>query len=295
MAGYWQTGSAAGTVNAGNAPQATTFGDRALFATLQNNSGTTVGVGFASTAVRDISLKFDPAGGTRLVGSLLTMDSSLSSNRATGVALAQKVGDFTFRAGLSKNDTQAAANNVVVKTNSGFLGGLDYSKGKFEAAYARQETKATSGTTSLTSYAKRTIDIAGASYDLGAAKLFGAYSRIKISDQTVALNDFTAFNTAATTFTGTGKRSMYSLGASAPVGKTVLFATYSAGNIEQVLADNTAATKRDMSGYTVGARYNLSKRTFGYAALGQAKIDATTGTTNYVKVEQMTAGLVHNF
>jgi len=328
MVGYWQTGNnlrpsnGSSSINAvsgavtqngvGTDVGMTKIGDRGIFATISNTSGTTVGVGFASTAIRDISLKYDAAGGSRLYGNLVTQDAVLSSNRATGVAIAQKLGDVTVRAGLSQNNTQLDS-NPEVKTRSGWLAGLEYGKGPFEAAYARQEIKSTSvvsAGTSLESNAKQTVDIAGASYDFGKVKLFTSYANIKVDDATITNGGGTTITslTAQGLFTGEGKRTYYTLGAAAPVGKAVLFATASQGTINQNTDSATApggstangltattGVKRDMSGYTIGARYNLSKRTFGYAAVGQAKIDATSGTANYYKVEQVTAGVAHSF
>jgi len=307
MASFYQTGTTQTnnvntiTASAGNgtATQATNFGDRAAFATISNASGTTVGIGFASTAVRDITLRFDAAGGSRLVGNLLTMDAQLSSNRATGLAVAQKLGSLTVRGGISQNNSQIAETAGTVKSRSGFLVGFDYAQGPVEFAYARQEVKSTtvgSGNTgALDSDAKQTIDVAGASYLLGKAKLFASYANIKVEDAKAGFQNATAVtSTTAALFTGEGKRNFYALGASAPVGKADLFATYSAGKIDQTL-NTSAGIKRDMTGYTVGARYNLSKRTFGYAAVGKTKIDGTSGNTNELKVDQVTAGVAHSF
>jgi predicted porin len=308
MAGYYQTGTSAAvvtnnslstaTVAAGTAPQATTLGDRALFATIANkNSGTTVGLGFASTSIRDNALKFDAAGGSRLVGNFVTMDAQLSSNRATGVSVTQNVANglsvsANFLQNESKTDT---ADTIVGRNGYGFA--LNYAQGAVEAGYARQEVKSTGNNNSnvRNSEGKQTIDILGASYDLKAAKVFVAYANIKVDDSLANNAAVTGLNTTAGLFTGEGKRNFTSVGVSVPFGKTTAFATVSEGSINQATTAGTAGVKRDMSGYTVGARYALSKRTFAYAAVGEAKIDATSGTTNRLKVEQTTLGMAHSF
>jgi len=150
---------------------------------------------------------------------------------------------------------------------------------------------------------KTTISIVAASYDMKVAKLFANYGRVKVEDSK-------SVNGGAE-----GKRDAYVLGAQVPMGKVQLFGLYSWGNNEMVTRGSSIAidgttisngrtpTKRDVTGYTVGARYNMSKRTFAYAAVGETKLDANSTATSSpnsdreygVKVQQTTVGLVHSF
>ncbi len=323
MAGFYQTGSSAST-KSGTTVDATSVGNRELGAAISTAKGTTVSIGFGTTAVRRLVLGYDAAGGTNLIGNVLTNDALLSSNRATGLSVGQKLGDFTVGGGITSN-VDSADGKQDVKTSTGHILSLDYAKGKLAFGAARQVSKtntlagssATIATTSIANATtcsssgvctadnsagtgfkfqtistaaaaatdvKRTIDIAGASYDLGVAKLFAQYAKVKIDDPLTA-------NAA-----GEGTRTATTLGVTAPVGKFTLHALVSEGNQNMVVsATSGAPVKRDLSGYNVGARYALSKRTFGYAAYGETKLDGTSGITNELKTQQTTVGLVHSF
>jgi len=324
MAGFYQTGSSASTKAGATLSSAspatagtdhTVLGNREMGVNLSTASGTTVNVGFGTTAIRRLVLAYDAAGGTNLVGNVLTNDATLSSNRSTGAGVAQKLGDFTVAAGVSSN-VDSADGKQDVKTSTGYIGSLDYAKGKAAFGIARQVSKtntlavtgdvvslttagaigraatcsASSSVACLTVTAavsatdvKRTIDIAGASYDLGVAKVFAQYAKVKIDDSLTA------------NAVGEGTRTATTLGVAAPVGKFTLHALVSNGNQNMAVTAGTAAVKRDLTGYNVGARYALSKRTFGYAAYGETKLDGTSGVTNELKTQQTTVGLVHSF
>jgi len=346
-----------GAANNGTTIDATSLGNRELNASIVNaKTGTTVGLGFGSTAIRNTWVAFDPAGGTNLVGNLLTNDAVFSSNRATGLGISQKAGDFTLGAAISRNngDTTSSATSTQTlgptKTSTGYTLSAGYAKGPMAFAAARQETKtvsnaaagaqtiqtsdsaagcttggtgavftslgSTTGSTPVALYScngantlatdvKRTVNILAGSYDAGFAKFFVNYGSVKTEDA------------ATVNALGEGKRSAYVVGATVPVGKVTLFGLYSDGKQEQVTTGAATATyknganaavttttageapvKRDITGYTVGARYALSKRTFGYAAVGETKLDASSqgGSYNYgVKVQQATVGLAHSF
>jgi len=331
MAGFYQAASTGDSTKAGTTIDATSVGGRELSASISTAQGTTVGIGFGTTAVRRLVLGYDAAGGTNLIGNVLTNDVLLSSNRSNGLGVSQKLGDFTVGAGMTRNvDTKDATADL--KTSTGHILSLDYAKGKLAFGAARQESKsntlagattyalgqlgnaatgnndtcsAPSAATTLVNSStgidttsntciravagadatntKRTIDIAGASYDLGFAKLFAQYAKVKLDDA------------ATTNQVGEGTRTATTLGVAAPVGKWTLHALVSEGNQNMVVTKGTAAVKRDLSGYNLGARYALSKRTFGYAAYGETKLDGTSGTTDQFKTQQTTVGLVHSF
>jgi predicted porin len=317
-----------GVTASGTTLDATTIGNRELNATLQFGS-TTVGAGFGGTAVRSNVLGFDPNGGTNLIGNLLTNDATLSSNRATGAGVRQQFGAFAVGAAIASN-VSTLTDKDDVKTGNGYTLNLEYNQGPVAFGAVTQKTKTTvnqansanlvcsSGTTVagqtnsatatcasgyslvggaaavLASSKETTVNLIGASYDLGAAKLFAQYGAIKTDD------------TAQLDAAGEGKRSAYTIGAQVPAGKWVAFGSYSKGKKDEVSSGisvsgtaGKASTSRDMTGYTLGAKYNMSKRTFAYVAVGQTKLDESNVVTSSAdfgaKVKQTALGLAHSF
>ena len=104
--------------------------------------------------------------------------------------------------------------------------------------------------------------ILAGSYDLGVAKLFAEFANIKNEEAVVT----------ATTV-GTGKRTYESIGAQAPFGPVLGFVQLSKGKNEVATANTVPAASRSLTGYTLGAKYNLSKTTYGYASFGSTKLD----------------------
>jgi predicted porin len=343
-----------GATTNGTTIDASSLGNRELNATLVNkNSGTSLKVGFGSTAIRDIVLGFDAAYGSNVVGNVLTNDAQFSSNRAVAAGVVQEVGPFKIGAALTQNNADTTSDSSTTTTNNtktgtGSVLSISYAQGPLALAAASQVSKtktnagastitpsftstissataaddaceaggagtfATVGTVSgtfsaaqtmytctvaaaLKTNVKRTNNIIGGSYDAKVVKVFAAYGSAKTNDSEYV------------NALGEGKRSAYVVGLQVPVNKATLFATASDGTVEEVTtgatssADGKAAVKRDISGYQVGVRYDLSKRTFAYAVTGQTKLDgvagdSTNGYYNYgVKVQQTTLGLAHSF
>jgi general bacterial porin, GBP family len=183
----------------------------------------------------------------------------VSNNTATG--------DSTAALGT----TAAAALNSGLAQADSTGASLNYSAGKFAAAYAMfgMKTKA-SGVTTV----DEEVNTFAASYDLGVAKLFALYSEMEIKASGVKAVD----------------RDLTTIGVIAPVGKWALSAEYSDGG------DKTIGTDKgqDVQGYKVRAMYNLSKRTGVYAQLGESKYkeNDSSGTD---KVEGYNIGVVHTF
>jgi predicted porin len=322
MAGFSQTNSSASTKN-GTTLDATTLGSRELNASIENSAGTSVKLGYGSTAIRDTVLGFDAAYGSNLVGNVLTNDAQFSSNRSTAAGVAQKLGDFTVGAALTKNNDETAT--TTTKTGSGYIANLGYAKGAlaFGAAYQSSKTKTNAvaqqasgftlsetGTACATGYTDvgdvsnvgntttrnicalnavaatdKTVKttVIGTSYDFGIAKAYVSYGEVKTDD------------TVTADAVGEGKRSAYSVGIRVPVAKATLFAQYSDGSKTEVVTAGTAAVKRDWNGISAGAVYALSKRTSAYAAYGQTTLDGTSGNTNSLRVQQVAAGIAHSF
>jgi len=76
----------------------------------------------------------------------------------------------------------------------------------------------------------------------------------------------------------------YELGVSTKLGATEIFASMAKNEVK------TGATSIDEDGFTVGARYGLSKRTSAYLIAGQTDADGANK-----KVNQTAIGIVHKF
>ncbi len=141
----------------------------------------------------------------------------------------------------------------------------NYANGPIAAGLGWQSNKAAGGRT-------RQDTNFGASYDLGVAKLF------------LQLESGKNNNTV-----GTGKDTGYSLGATMPVGAATLTAAYAS---EKQKIGGTKVS--DAKSFGLMGAYNLSKRTYVYAAYNRGETDPT-GPNNTVKTTKYGLGLVHNF
>jgi len=121
---------------------------------------------------------------------------------------------------------------------------------------------------------KTKTTVLAADYDLTVAKLFAEYGKVDVTNENA---DATLNN-----------RHAVSVGARVPVGKGWFFAQVSEGKQQ-----NNTGYDGDWKGYSVGARYELSKRTYAYIVNGESKYDYTA--TSQLKAKQYGAGLVHNF
>jgi predicted porin len=197
----------------------------------------------------------------------------------SGFSAQYQISEVNNTTATGESTTQLAADPRTI-LNSGLTqangsgGSLNYSAGKFAAAYSMftLETKALGATT-----AEDEVTTFAASYDLGVAKVFALYSEREVKGAGGAK----VFDADLTT-----------VGVTAPVGKWALSAEYSDGS-DKAIAGEEPGT--DVQGYKLRAMYNLSKRTGVYAQLGESKYkskDAAEGTS---KVEGYNIGVVHTF
>ncbi len=115
----------------------------------------------------------------------------------------------------------------------------------------------------------------GVSYDIGMAKPYFVYESAKLDGATS-----TELKVAS-----------YELGATFPMGALTPYVAIGSGSHK-----NAAGTKiAKSSAFQVGTLYNLSKRTYVYAAFGQDKDKGQVAGTNQVKRSGYAAGLVHQF
>jgi predicted porin len=196
-----------------------------------------------------------------------------------------------FRVELQTADQEITTGTASPAKATETGGSLKYAAGKFAAAYGMATSKSTaSGNTSETKGEQQAIS---ASYDLGMVKVFALNTERKntVGGELVA-------KTKAT-----------ELGVQAPMGKTTLWASAFDGDRDGSVntaitalssaEDMTAfgKTTADVSGYQVGARYDLSKRTALYGIYGKQEVKATAGAASGAKVESqaLAFGVRHSF
>jgi predicted porin len=150
------------------------------------------------------------------------------------------------------------------------------------AAGINSRTLDAEGTSSTVTGDRSEADLnwVGASYDLGAAKLFA--SHVMREDKTLAAST----NAASTA----NDIDVTSLGVAVPMGAyTFNASTYTGKN------KVSAATK--LSGYQLSARYALSKRTTAYVLVGENQIKRDSGNTTGATFKETASmlGLIHTF
>lgn len=144
-----------------------------------------------------------------------------------------------------------------------------YANGPLNVGAGYQSNKAT-GATSAT-----VQTIMGVSYDLGAAKLFGQYS--------------TGKNKSVGAGVGYEDKG-WNLGVVVPVGAARLMANYATEDTDNRAGANVTEAKA----FGLMAQYDLSKRTYVYAAYRNLQNDPA-GANNTTKTRSLGLGLVHNF
>lgn len=169
------------------------------------------------------------------------------------------LGGFTvsglWAPGENKTTTNSAGNNYGLMAA--------YANGPVGVGAVWQSNKATGGISATTN------GLIGASYDLGAAKLFGQYQETN--------------NKPANS-----KDDGFQIGAVIPLGAPSLMVSY-ASEDTKVNGSKTQET----TGLSLMVQYPLSKRTYVYAAYLNGEIDPVVGATT--KQRNFGLGLVHNF
>lgn len=185
--------------------------------------------------------------------------------------------------------------NLALNYVNGPLGlGFGYEQGKNATNESNVSVNPTVTTTSSSKNEKGNTWNIGASYDFGVVKPFVNYANDKRTGSTGSFN-------SATLTTGYGdtdsKRTVLTLGFTAPMGTGLLFAEYANGKTKgwsdtstTTVAKVTTATNNlaglsqydKSNAFSVGYRYPLSKRTWLQAAYGQLK---TTQESTYVMAQ----------
>ena len=278
-AGY---GTTADVALNGTTIDATSLGNREMYAKLDFGQGTAIKAGFGTSPIYEYAYAYDAALGGNFVGNLITNDAKTGANRVVSVDAIQQFGGIKATLGLMKNArTPSGVGAVASETGTGFQGALQFSEGPLSAAVALQTAKTGVPATEI----KTDITMLVGSYDLGVAKVFGQYANVKTSNGGGAL------------VINSGKRNFGNVGVDVPVGNFMGFAQLSFGSRNEVFVANNAAVSRKISGYTVGGKYSLSKRAYAYASIGETKQDAGTTATNGdgIKISQFAIGLAQVF
>ncbi len=296
LAGVGQTGTSAIAFN-GTTIDATSLGNRELNLTLALGEGTSIKAGYGSTPIRDFTFAYDSALGGNLVGNLITNDVATANNRATSVDVIHQFGPLKATVGVMRNTDHSDGKTDVQKGN-GYQFAAQFAQDALSIGCCLPKRRigckycccctavpGNAGTAAVTGSDVTTkVMIVGASYDLSVVKLTAQYANVK-TDDALTVNA-----------KGAGKRSMENIGVSVPLGAATAFAQISAGTQDQATTAGAASNSRKLSGYTVGAKYNLSKTTWAYAATGQTELKEAVGTADTgIKVNQYAIGLVKTF
>jgi general bacterial porin, GBP family len=307
------TGGAAGAVNgtsSGFGTDSTVLGNRELWAALNNaNSGTTLKVGYGVTAMRQLAVETDATGSNNygnLIGHVVGgfRRSGIRVDQAVNSSLTASVEAF----GGAQKSTNGTANGDTLVAK-GYTANLQYKQGPVNAGVgydsAANVNPAISGAaangivnTGNTFSAAANVAAANsitnttlvaASYDLGAAKLFGQIWQQKYTDNTV------------TTGVGSGTWKGESVGVRVPVGKATYFGQYYSGKNQVLVSTTAGGENRKVTGPSAGVRYDLSKRTYTYFNAGFLKTDASANSAisgqaqDGIRFKQTSAGLVTYF
>jgi predicted porin len=177
---------------------------------------------------------------------------------------------FELQTAQNKLSTGVAANDASRKENGA---SLKYSAGKLALAYGQATDKADNTGATDTETKSRALS---ASYDFGVVKVFALRATRDNIDNALS----------------TGKDQNTEVGVQYPMGKTMLWASMYDGKRSFAQTGN----KADGSGYQVGARYDMSKRTALYAIYGQQELKGTGALAGaQSETTQTSVGVRHSF
>jgi len=260
-------------------------------------------IGRQTTSIHNVIGAYSAGGANNVAGALYSAGGSVAntSNVRNYEVYANRLVQYTSpvmsgfqltiqtaqQAAVSETTSSAITSTSTNGTN------LSYVSGKFSAGLAYQAAYLNGSTAaSTTADIKQVNTAAGASYNFGVAQVFTEYLTFK------------ATNSAGATLT---KSAGYELGVKAPVTKTVdVWASVLGGSktggdgYTSTTTLNRSLTaiqgQGDVSGFQLGSKYNLSKRTSVYAIGGTQSIKGTgTSTGNKNTATQMALGINHVF
>jgi predicted porin len=285
----------------------TVLGDRGAYLELAGGFGK-ITAGNQHTGARDIFIAYDAGGALNVAGSLNSStgldsgnpasytlaDAAAGKNTITGshAAFANAIKytaptykGLTVAGSFTKNSVNYSSTAADIRSGQGYSFGGNYVNGPLSAGVsysnAVQTVTATPGTTTtLAADITSKTTAAGASYDLGMAKLYVAHFKL---DQVDAVSG------TATGGTNVARKST-TYGVRAPLTpKVTAFASMGTGTLQY----GAGTFERDLKGTQMGVNYDFSKRTAAKFAYGTTKSDATA--TTETKVKETAVALVHVF
>ncbi|WP_288252229.1 porin [uncultured Hydrogenophaga sp.] len=160
---------------------------------------------------------------------------------------------------------------------------VNYANGPIVAGFAHQSQKveglngldSTGILTGLAATGKTTYNLLNGSYDFGMLKLVGGVNQVKVQPDGVA----------------DVKANEWNLGVDVPVG-----AGFDIGvGVARSKVESSGVDLTTTTGFSIGAKYTLSKRTFLYAAFNRTKTEFETLPGDEVKGTLFGLGIQHNF
>lgn len=185
---------------------------------------------------------------------------------------------FTFSAGLVREDGSLADATLGAHDVSGYIIGLNYRQGPLTAQFAFGDLNADLITTGATNVDMRNWAL-GVTYTLQPVVLSFIYE------------DTRSANPGATSW---HDGNAWEIGARFPMGAFAPYVTFGQGEINTRASAAGAVTHNDTSAWQIGTTYNLSARTWVYAAFGEEQRETAAGV-NVRKEEGFAIGLVHTF
>jgi len=198
---------------------------------------------------------------------------------------------FTFSAGTLNEEHTSTAAGAVLRKYDGFILGLNFTQGPLAAqfAFGNLDVAYHQGiplTASATPAAPINAEVQnwalGVRYTLPQVVLSFVYEDSELSTPAATLREFDAWE----------------IGARFPMGAFTPYVTFGQGDINSRVglpglnARDTGSN--DTSAWQIGTTYNLSARTWVYAAFGEFQRDQANGTNN-TKSDGYAVGLVHTF
>jgi predicted porin len=177
------------------------------------------------------------------------------------------------------------AGSITGGTSSATSFSLNYANGPIVAGFAHQSEKVESaapgylGSPSVLTLAgatgKTTYNLLNGSYDFGMLKLVGGVNQVKVQADGAA----------------DVKANEWNLGVDVPVGAGFdIGVGVARSKVESGGVDLTTTT-----GFSIGAKYTLSKRTFLYAAFNRTKLEDELAPGDEAKSTLFGLGIQHNF